>query len=59
MAIVAVSKHVPKLDAVIVALLVAFERVQPVAVPPLLIANVIAPLPRLSAVVIDSAYEYG
>ena len=56
-AIVALIRQVPKLDAVIVAVFEEFESAQLVAVPPDAIAYVIAPLPRLSVVLIESACE--
>jgi hypothetical protein len=48
-AIDAVTKHVPLLDAEIVAVLVEFESVQPDALPPV-IENVIAPDPLVPLV---------
>ena len=47
----------PTVVAVMVAVAVELERVQPVAVPPDAMANVVAPVPEPPDVVIDKACE--
>jgi hypothetical protein len=56
---VAETKQVPDVDAVIVAVLLELESAHPVALPPAVIAYVIAPLPTDPEVLIESACEYG
>jgi hypothetical protein len=58
-AIVAETKQVPEVDAVIVADADELERAQLVALPPATIAYVIAPVPEDPEVLIESACEYG
>ena len=58
-ALVAWIRHVPIVVAVIVAVAVESDSVQPEAVPPDAMANVIAPVPDPPEVVIDKACEYG
>jgi hypothetical protein len=53
------TKQVPDVDAVIVAVLLELESAHPVALPPAVIAYVIAPLPTDPEVLIESACEYG
>ena len=50
-------RHVPTVVAVMVAVAVELERVQPVAVPPDAMAKVVAPAPDPPDVVIDKACE--
>jgi hypothetical protein len=50
---------VPDVDAVIVAELLELERAQPVALPPAVIAYVIAPLPTDPEVLMERTCEYG
>ena len=54
-AIVALTKHVPELDAEIVAVAEVLDNAHEVAVPPDVIAKVIAPLPVDPEVVILKA----
>ena len=58
-AIVAETKQVPEVDAVIVADADELERAQLVALPPATIAYVIAPVPEDPEVDMESACEYG
>jgi hypothetical protein len=58
-AIFAVTRHVPEVVALIVAVFVALDKAQAVAVPPEVIAYVFAPVPLLPDVVIERAWEYG
>ena len=53
------TRHVPTVVAVMVAVAVELESAHPVAVPPDAIANVVAPDPEPPAEVIDRACEYG
>jgi hypothetical protein len=56
-ALVAWIRHVPTVVAVIVAVAVESESAQPDALPPDVIANVVAPEPEPPEVVIDKACE--
>jgi hypothetical protein len=58
-AIVAETKQVPDVDAVIVAVADELESAQLVALPPAIIAYVMAPAPLDPEVLIESACEYG
>jgi hypothetical protein len=52
-------RHVPTVDAVIVAVEVELESAHRVAFPPDAIAKVIAPVPEPPEVLIDKACVYG
>jgi hypothetical protein len=53
------TRHVPTVVAVMVAVAVELESAHPVAVPPDAIVNVVSPDPEPPEVVIDRACEYG